>query len=82
MYALRVTLFEPTDDRDVKLVEIFGKPICSEFRTWWFRDTWCFDSLEEALQAEKIAKSIIGGPEHGYTEILGPEDEEDDEDEY
>jgi hypothetical protein len=37
--------------------------------------------MEEALKAEEIAKSIIGGPEHGYTEILGPDDVEEEENE-
>jgi hypothetical protein len=81
MFALRVTLWEPTDDRTEKLTEIFGTPVCSEYRTYWFRYTWVFDSMEEALRAEKIAQSIIGGSEHGYTKILGPDDVEEEENE-
>jgi hypothetical protein len=81
MIALRVTLDrilqEPPDEVTKKLIETFGMPVCEEYRAHCFRDTWIFESMEEALQAEKIARDIIG--KYGYTEILGPDDIEREE---
>ena len=75
--ALRVTLTEPPDDVTDKLWEMFGSPVCEKYRTYFFSYTWVFDSMEEALKAEKIAQDIIG--DYGSTEILGPDDVEEEE---
>jgi len=74
--ALRVSI-DDTPGLTEQLVAMFGIPVCSEYRTYWFRYTWIFDSMEEALKAEKIAQSIVG--EHGSTEILGPDDNVEEE---
>jgi hypothetical protein len=72
---LEVILYdkEGLGDKVEKLEQVLGLPINSGFGLGRYDATWKFDSIEEALEAEKIAQSIIGGPAYGETAVMEPE---------
>jgi hypothetical protein len=72
---LEVILYdkEGFGDKIEKLEQVFGLPVNSGYGLGRYDATWKFNSVEEALKAEKVAKSIIGGPAYGETVVMEPE---------
>jgi hypothetical protein len=72
---LTVTLYdkEGFEDKINKLEQVLGLPVNSGYGLGQYDASWKFDSVEEALEAEKVVQSIIGGPEYGEVSVLEPD---------
>jgi len=74
---LEVILYdkEGFGDKVEKLEQVLGLSINSGWMIGFgqYDMSWKFDNIKEALKAEEVAKSIIGGPAYGETAVMEPD---------